>query len=324
MIAFRFVKVLVAAALLNGTVSSARAQSADVYPSRPLRFMVAFAPGGGADIIARLLGSRLADALGKPVVIENRPGAAGNIGVAAAAKLPADGYTIVFAYSGTHAINPTLYPDVGFKNSDFAPVILSMSVPQVMTISANLPVNGVPELIALAKSKPGKLNFGTSGTFNHVSAVLFNEMAGINVTHIPYGGTAASVMALTTGDIHFQLCDPAGVLPQVKAGKLRMIAVTSEKRSSLFPDVPAVAEAGLSGYDATSWNGILVRAGTPPEIIARLNSELNKILATSDMRGRLADLGYEVVGGTPEQFGAHLAREEGKWAKVVKAANIKP
>jgi len=296
----------------------------DGWPSRPIKFIVPFAPGGGADIVARLIGARLADALGKPVVIDNRAGASGNIGAAAAAHAPPDGYTIAFAYSGTHAINPTLYPDAGFKNSDFAPIVLMMTVPQVLTEGASVPANSVKELIALAKAQPGKLNFASSAVFNQLAAVLFNEMAGIDVVHIPYTGAAASTTAMLAGDVAYQFCDPPAVLSFIKAGKLKAIAVTSPKRSSLFPDLPTVAEAGLPGYEATSWNGVVAPAATPAPIVARLNAEINRILAAPDVRAKLADLGYEPVGGTPEAFGAYMAREEAKCGKIVKAANLKP
>jgi tripartite-type tricarboxylate transporter receptor subunit TctC len=316
---------IAAMAMFAAAISTAEAQTAsEAYPARPVRFLVPFAPGGGADVVARLIGNRLAEALGKPVVIENRAGASGNIGAAAAAHAPPDGYTIAFAYSGTHAINPTLYPDPGFKNSDFAPVILMMSVPQVMTVGPSVPANSVKELIALAKAKPGQLNFASSAAFNQLAAALFNEVAGINVVHIPYTGGAASTTAMLAGDVAYQFTDPPAVLPFVKSGRLRAIAVTSSKRSNLFPDLPTVAEAGLSGYEATSWNGIVVPAGTPAPIVARLNSELNKILAAPEIRTKLADLGYEPIGGTPEEFGAHIAREEAKWGKIVKASNLKP
>jgi tripartite-type tricarboxylate transporter receptor subunit TctC len=298
MIASRLARAAGILAISAGAVFNAAAQpAADAYPSKPIHFIVPFAPARGADV-AR--------------------------GAALAAHSPPDGYTIAFAYSGTHAINPSLYPDAGFKNSDFAPVILMMSVPEVLTVNANVPANSVKELVALAKSKPGELNFASSAAFNLVTAVLFNEMAGITITHIPYGGGAAATTALLQGDVTYQFTDPPAVLPFVKSGRLRAIAVTSGKRSSLFPDLPTVAEAGLPGYEATSWNGIVVPAGTPAPIIAKLNSEINKILAAPDMRAKLADLGYEAVGGTPEQFGAHIVSEEAKWGKVVKAANMKP
>ena len=320
----RFLYAFAAALLLSATPFDAAHAQADAWPSRPIKFIVPFAPGGGADVVARLIGARLSDALGKPVVIENRAGASGNIGAAAAAHSPPDGYTIAFAYSGTHAINPTLYPDPGFKNADFSPVVLMMTVPQVLTMNTGVPANSVKELIALAKAKPGQLNFASSAAFNHLGAVLFNDMAGINVVHVPYTGGAASTTAMLAGDVAYQLTDPPAVLPFIKSGRLKAIAVTSAKRSSLFPDLPTVAEAGLPGYEATSWNGIVVPAATPAPIVARLNAEINKILAAPDMRAKLAELGYEPVGGTPEEFSAYITREEAKWGKIVKASNLKP
>jgi len=323
MYVLRLIKAIAAVALVAGAPSPASAQS-DTWPSKPIKFIVPFAPGGGADVVARLVGAKLADALGQPVVVENRAGASGNIGAAVAARAPADGYTIAFAYSGTHAINPTLYPDPGFKNSDFAPVVLMMSVPQVMTLNTSVPASNVQELIALAKSKPGQFNYASSAAFNQLAAALFNEMAGINVVHIPYTGGAASTTAQLAGDVAYQFTDPPAVLQFIKVGRLRAIAVTSAKRSALFPDLPTVAEAGLPGYEATSWNGVVVPAATPAPIVARLNSEINKILAAPDMRAKLADLGYEPIGGTPEEFAAYITREEAKWGKVVKASNLKP
>ncbi len=320
----RFLHAFAAALLLSATPLDTAHAQADAWPSRPIKFIVPFAPGGGADVVARLIGAKLSDALGKPVVIENRAGASGNIGAAAAAHSPPDGYTIAFAYSGTHAINPTLYPDPGFKNADFAPVVLMMTVPQVLTMNTGVPANCVKELIALAKAKRGQLNFASSAAFNHLAAVLFNDMAGIKVVHVPYTGGAASTTAMLAGDVAYQLTDPPAVLPFIKSGRLKAIAVTSAKRSSLFPDLPTVAEAGLPGYEATSWNGIVVPAATPAPIVARLNAEINKILAAPDMRAKLADLGYEPVGGTPEEFSAHITREEAKWGKIVKASNLKP
>lgn len=325
MLGANVLKVFAGLAVSLAIAFSAAAQTAvDPYPSKPIRFIVPFAPAGGADVVARLVGIKLAEALGKPVVVENRAGASGNIGVAVAARSPADGYTIAFAYSGTHAINPTLYPAAGFKNSDFAPVIWMMSVPQVLTVNAAVPAQNLQELIALAKSKPGQFNFASSAAFNQLAATLFNQMAGISMTHVPYTGGAASTLALLTGDVAMQMTDPPIVLPHLKTGKLRAVAVTSAKRSNLFPDLPSVAEAGIPAYEAISWNGVIVPMGTPPTIIARLNSEINKIIAAPDMKAKLAELGYEPIGGSPEQFGSHIAAESEKWGRVVKAANLQP
>lgn len=310
---------------LAAAVRSALAQSAaPAYPSRPVRFLVPFAAGGGADVIARFIGGKLGEVLGQPVVIENRAGASGNIGAAAAARAASDGYTMLFAYSGTHAINPALYHYPGFRNSDFAPVIMMATVPQVLTVNANVSARSVVELIAQAKARPGAINFASSAAFNQLAAVLFNQMAGVQAVHVPYTGAAASTTALIAGDVTYQFTDPPAVLSLIKSGRVRALAVTSSKRSALFPDLPTLAEAGLAGYDATSWNGVLVPINTPAPIIARLNAELNKILAAADVRAKLAELGYDPVGGTPEHFGAYLTAEEAKWGKLVKAANLKP
>ncbi len=310
---------------LAGAGRRVLAQSAaPAYPSRPVHFVVPFAAGGGADVIARFIGGKLAAALGQPVVIENRAGASGNIGAAAAARAASDGYTILFAYSGTHAINPTLYQEPGFRNSDFAPVIMIATVPQVLTVNSNFGARSVADLIALAKARPGAMNFASSAAFNQLAAVLFNQMAGVQAVHVPYTGAAASTTALIAGDVAYQFTDPPAVLSLIKSGRLRALAVTSVKRSALFPDLPTLVEAGLDGYDATSWNGILVPANTPATVIARLNAELNKILMAADVRAKLAELGYDQVGGSPEQFGAYLIAQEAKWGILVKAANLKP
>ena len=307
--------------IAGAVVPHAAAQS---YPTKPVRVVIGYPAGSGNDVIARLVLGEAGKSIGHQFIIDNRPGASGNIGVAVAARSPADGYTIAFAYSGTHAINPTLYPAAGFKNSDFAPVIWMMSVPQVLTVNAAVPAQNLQELIALAKSKPGQFNFASSAAFNQLAATLFNQMAGISMTHVPYTGGAASTLALLTGDVAMQMTDPPIVLPHLKTGKLRAVAVTSAKRSNLFPDLPSVAEAGIPAYEAISWNGVIVPMGTPPTIIARLNSEINKIIAAPDMKAKLAELGYEPIGGSPEQFGSHIAAESEKWGRVVKAANLQP
>jgi tripartite-type tricarboxylate transporter receptor subunit TctC len=320
------VAVLVAGLAVLATFavkSSAQSPAGEPYPSRVIRFIVPFPPGGGADVVSRLIAAPLAEALGKSVIVDNKPGAQGNIGAGMAARAPADGYTILFGYSGTHAVNPTLYPEVPFKEADFQPVIWMMSVPQVMTLHPSVQARTVPEFIALAKSQPDKMNFASSGAINQLAGELFNTMAGTKITHIPYKGGAAATTGLLSGDVGLSFLDPASALPFVKSGKLRAIAVTSAKRSSTFPDLPTVAEAALPGYEVTSWNGILVPAGTPPEIVKRLNTEINRILASPEMRTKLADLGYEPVGGTPEQFAAQITKENAKWGKIVKSANMK-
>lgn len=322
----RLASLAATAALLCVTVASnpAGAQPAEPYPWKPIRFIVPFPPGGGADIMSRLIGGKLAEALGKPVVIDNKPGAQGNVGAGLAARAPADGYTIVFGYSGTHSVNPTLYPEVPFKASDFQPLVWMASVPQVMTVHPSVPARTVQEFVALAKQQPDKMNFASSGAINQLAGELFNMLAGTRVTHVPYRGGAAATNALLAGEVQLAFLDPANALQFAGSGRLRPIAVTSAKRSKTFPDLPTLAEAGVQGYELTSWNGLLVPAGTPRDIVNRLNAEVNRILATPEMQAKLAELGYEPVGGTPEAFAALIDRESAKWSKIVKSANMKP
>jgi len=301
---------------------SAFAQPAAPYPSKPIRFIVPFPPGGGGDIVARLIGTRLADALNNPVVVDNKPGAQGNIGAGLGARAPADGYTLLFGHSGTHAINPTLYAQVPFKESDFQPVIWMMNVPQIATLSSSVQANGVQEFISLVKRNPGSMNFGSAGAIQQLAGELLNAQAGVKITHVPYKGGAAMVNALLGGEIQLAFLDPANVVQTVPTGKVKPIAVASQKRSKIFPDLPTLSEAGLPGFEVTSWNGLLVPAGTPRDIVNRLNAEVNKILTSPEMTARLSVLGYEPVGGTPEQFTSHISQETAKWGKIVRDAKM--
>ncbi len=314
--------VTVLAMLLGGLWTAVAV--AQPYPSKSIRYIVPWPPGGGADVLSRMLSPRLSEALGQQIVIDNRGGAAGNIGAEAAAKSPPDGYTIVFAYSGTHAINPSIYRKMPFKESDFAPVIWLASVPQVVVVHPSLPVTTVKQLIALAKAKPGMLSYGSSGSgaINHLAGELFKTMAGIKMVHVPYKGGGPAAVALLSGEIALILGEPASIVQQVKAGRLRALAVTSAKRSLGLPELPTVAEAGVPGYNVTSWNGILIPAGTPAEAIKRLNGDLNRIISAPDMHARMIEFGYEPVGGPPEKFGEHIRTEIVKWAPVVKAAGV--
>ena len=298
---------------------------AQAYPGKTVRWIVPWPPGGGADVLSRIVSPKLAEAFGQQVVIDNRGGAAGNIGAEMAAKSPPDGYTIVFAYAGTHAINPSIYSKMPFKESDFAPVIWLAEAPQVLVVHPSLPVKNVKELIALAKAKPDQLNYGSSGSgaMNHLTGALFTMMTKTNIVHVPYRGSASATIALLSGEISMIFGDPASVVQQVKAGKLRAIAVSSTKHALALPDLPTVAESGVPGYEVTSWNGMLAPAGTPREIVARLNAEFNKIIAAPDMRQRMLDNGFEPVGGPPEKFGEKIHAEIAKWAPVVKAAGVK-
>lgn len=317
-----------AAALLGVllcAVASSAAWSQSAYPGKPLRLIVPWPPGGGADVLSRMLTPKLAEALGQQVVIDNRGGAAGNIGAEVAARSAPDGYTIVFAYSGTHSINPSIYSRMPFKESDFAPLIWLASVPQIVVVHPSLPVRSVKELIALDKGKPGQLSFGSSGNgaINHLAGELFNFMAGTKFVHVPYKGGGPAAVALISGEIGLILGEPAPLLPHINSGKGRAIAVTTPKRSLFLPEVPTVAESGVPGYDVTSWNGMLAPAGTPPEIVKRLNAEYNKIISDPEMHKRMIANGYEPVGGPPEKFGQHIRAEIAKWAPVVKRTGVR-
>ena len=298
---------------------------AQPYPSKLIRFIIPWPPGGGADVLARILSPNLAENLGQQIVIDNRGGAAGNIGAELAAKSPPDGYTIVFAYSGTHAVNPSIYSKMPFKESDFAPIIWLAEVPQVLIVHPSLPVKSVKDMIALAKAKPGELTYGSSGNgaINHLAGALFATMANIRMVHVPYKGGGPAAIALMSGEITVILGEPATIVQHVKAGKLRAIAVTSGRRALAMPELPTVAEAGLPGYEVTSWNGILAPAGVPTDIVARLNTEFNKIIATPAMKQKMIDNGYEPMGGPAEKFGAKIHSEILKWAPVVKAAGVR-
>jgi len=301
------------------------AVDAQQYPTKAIRFIVPWPPGGGADVLSRIVGPRLAEALGQQVIIDNRGGAAGNIGAELAAKSPPDGYTIVFAYAGTHAINPSIYSRMPFHESDFAPIIWTAEVPQVLVVHPSLPVKTVKDLIALAKAKPGQLTYGSSGSgaMNHLTGALFTMMTKTNIVHVPYKGGGPAAIALLSGEISMIFGEPASVVQQIKAGKVRAIAVTSAKHALALPELPTIAESGVPGYEVTSWNAILAPAGTPKEIITRLNAEINKIIAAPDMRQRLIDNGFEPVGGSPDKATEKIHSEILKWAPVVKAAGIK-
>jgi tripartite-type tricarboxylate transporter receptor subunit TctC len=312
-------------ALVLGLVSVSCAWSQAGYPSKPVRLIVPWPPGGGADVLSRMLSPRLSEVLAQQIIIDNRGGAAGNIGAELAAKSPPDGYTIVFAYSGTHSINPSIYAKMPFKESDFAPIIWLSSVPQVIVVHPSMPVKTVKDLIALDKSKPGQLTYGSSGNgaINHLAGELFNFMTGTKLVHVPYKGGGPAAVALIGGEISLIMGEPASLVGHIKAGKVRAIAVTTAQRSASFPDLPTVAESGVPGYDVTSWNGMLAPAGTPADIVRRLNAEYNKIISEPEMHKRMLANGYEAVGGPPEKFGSHIHAEIAKWAPVVKRAGVR-
>jgi tripartite-type tricarboxylate transporter receptor subunit TctC len=271
-----------------------------------------------------LLGNPVAEALGKPVIIENRAGAAGNIGATAVARSPADGYTIAFAYSGTHSINRHLYKEMTFEEKDFTPVIFLASVPQVLVVNSNLPFKSVKDIIAAAKANPGKLTYGSSGNgaINHLTGQLFADMAGVQLQHVPYKGGAPAATALMSGEIDMIFGEPATLLPHIASGKFRALAVTSEKRSLTLPELPTIAEAGVPGYAVTSWNGVLAPANTPAAVIKTLNAAFNKAINDPEIRARLEKMGFELVGGAPELFSALIEAETTKWGPVIKKSGL--
>ena len=315
-------RFLLAALVAIAAVSA----SAQTYPTRPIRLVVPFPAGGTTDILAREVGDRLSRSLGQSVVVDNRPGAAGNIGSDMVAKSAPDGYTLLMGTVGTHAINPSLYTKMPYDHvKDFAPVVLVAGVPNVLEVTPSLPVNSVADLIKLAKEKPGQLNFASSGsgTSIHLSGELFKTMAGVDMTHVPYKGSAPALTDLMGGQVQLMFDNLPSSLQQIKAGKLRAIAVTSAQRAPALPNVPTIAESGLPGFEASSWFGLLAPAGTPPAVIARINTEVNQWLQTGEAKEKLVAQGAVVAGGTPEQFAAHIRAETEKWAKVVKVSGAK-
>ncbi|HLQ26031.1 MAG TPA: tripartite tricarboxylate transporter substrate binding protein [Acidiferrobacterales bacterium] len=319
----RFTGLAFFAALLVGIAAGALAQN---YPTSPIRFIVPFPAGGSTDALVRTISEKLSENLGQPVVIDNRPGAGGTIGSGIAAKAAPDGYTLLMGTSSTHAVGPSVYSKIPYDAvRDFAPVSLVASSPNIVLVSPSLPVKSIKELIALAQSKPGQLNFASpgNGTHTHLITEMFNSMVGVKMVHIPYKGTALALPDLLSGQVSLIFENALAALPSVKSGQLRPLAVTSAKRSSLVPDLPTVAEAGVPGYAFTQWFGILVPAGTPKKIIARLNAETIKVLNIPEVKERLLNLGAEVIGSTPDEFAAVIKADMAKYAKAVKEAGIR-
>ena len=299
---------------------------AEIWPARPIRFIVPFAPGGGGDVVGRIIGQRLGEQLGKPLIIDNRGGAGGTLGVDLAAKAAPDGYTLLLGNVGPIAVGPSLYPRLPYDPvRDFAPVTMIASFPNILVANPGLPFKSVPELVAYAKNRPGKLNFGSAGTgtSTHLAAELFKSVAGIEVVHVPYKGGAAALTDVIAGQVAYYFGTLPSSLPLAKAGKIRALGVTSLKRSPAAPDVPTIAEAGYRGFETAAWYGLMLPAGAPREIIARLNAATMVVLALPDIRERLVQEGSEPMGNTPAQFGAYIKSEIAKWSAVVKAANLK-
>ena len=297
--------------------------TAQSYPTKPLRLVVGFVAGGPTDALARLYAQRLGAALGQQVVVENRGGADGVIAAEAVARSAPDGYTLFFASSG-HAINASLYKSVPYRTvEDFEPVALVGESPNLMAVPASLPVKDLSEFIAMAKAKPGVLNYGATSSPTHLATELFTSMAGIQVTRIPFKGAAPAMTALMAGDVQLVLSGIGTMLPQVKGGKLKGLAVTSASRSPLAPEIPTVVESGLPAYVATTWYGVLAPAGTPRPVVERVNRDTLALLADPATRASLSTQGVVTQPMTPEQFGAFLRNEVAKWAKVVQATGVR-
>ena len=319
---------LTVAVLALVTVTAAQAQS---WPSRPVRIIVPFPPGGTTDIVARSLGAELQKMWQQPVIVENRAGAGGNVGAEAVAKSPNDGYTLLMGTVGTHAINAALFAQSGNKMpfdpaKDFVPITLAAGVPNVMVINPNVPANSVNEFIAYAKANPGKLNMASSGngTSIHLTGELFKTMTGTYMVHLPYRGSAPAVSDLLAGNTNVMFDNLPSALPHIKSGRLKALAVTSRVRSSALPDTPTMEEAAnLKGFDASSWFGLFAPAGTSRAVIDKIQSDVSKALAVPEVRERFVAQGAQPGGTTPDQFAAFIRNETDKWAKVVKISNAR-
>jgi tripartite-type tricarboxylate transporter receptor subunit TctC len=309
-----------AAATLGG---SALAQA---WPTKPIRIVVPFPPGGGTDIIARETSQRVAKATGWTFVIDNKPGAGGNLGVDAVAKSPADGYTIVLGQTSNLAINPTLYSKLPYDpQKDLVPIVLLANAPLVMVTGMNTPYKSLADAVNAAKAKPGQLNFASpgNGTVAHLTSELFQKAAGLKTQHVPYKGAAQALTDVVSGTVDLYMSSVPTLLGQIKQGKLRPLAVTSAKRVDDLPDVPTINESGYKGFDAVTWFGLLAPAGTPKDVVAKLNAEFNKALKEPELAKRLGDEGADAAGGTPEQFAALIRDEIPRWGKVVKESGAR-
>jgi tripartite-type tricarboxylate transporter receptor subunit TctC len=296
------------------------------YPSKPVRIIVPFAAGGVADLLPRIVGQKLSEKWGEPVIVENKAGASGNIGMAEGARAPADGYTLVLAPTGNLTVNPFLFKLPFDTAKDFTPITVLAASPNVLVVHPSVPARNFRELVAYAKSNPGKLNFASPGEGSgaHLAGELLNIEAGIDAQHVPYKGIAPAVNDLLGGQVQMMFAGISTVLQHVKSGKLVAIAIASPRRSAQLPDVPTVAESGLAGFDVTSWYGLVVRTGTPPEIVQKIHRDAAEALASDDVKAKLAGLGLEPIGNSPEVFGRMIEAESVKWSGIVRKANIQP
>jgi tripartite-type tricarboxylate transporter receptor subunit TctC len=314
----------VAAALLP-TVFAAPV-AAQEYPVKPVRFVIAFSPAGPSDILTRIVGSKLAESMGQVFIFDNRPGAGGNLAAEIVAKAPPDGYTLLMGNNSILATNASLYKNMSFDPvKDLAPVALLASQPNILVVHPSLPVKSVKELIAFAKAHPGELNYASSGSgaAAHLAAELFKSMAGVQMVHIPYKGASPALIDMLAGQCQVMFATALSVQPYLQSNRLRPLAVSTAKRARIMPNLPTVAEAGVPGFEATTWHGIVSTAGTPPAVINKLNAEINKVLKLPDVNATLTRQGAEVLGGTPQEFAAYIKAEIPKWAKVVKASGAR-
>jgi tripartite-type tricarboxylate transporter receptor subunit TctC len=299
---------------------------AEDYPSKPIRFVVPYPAGGPLDTVARLLGQKVSESLKQPVIVDNRPGAGGNIGADFVAKSAPDGYTILMGAVATHAINPTLYGHIPYDPvADFIPITQVASTPNVLVVNPSVPAKDVREFVAYAKANPGKLNFGSgsTGSAGHLAGELFKTMAGVDMTHVPYKGAGPAMQDLVAGQIQLMFDNLASSLGQIRAGKVRPLAVTTAKRTSLAPELPTIAESGLPGFDINTWFGVFAPARTPQPVVDRLYTEFTRALAMPDVRQKMVDLGAEPVGNKPAEFAAYIRSEKDRYARVIKASGAK-
>lgn len=322
------IKYLSYAVLLGaGLAGTALAQTAANYPAKSVRFIAPFPPGGSTDLLARLVAQKLTEAWGQQVIVENRGGAAGTIGVELAARSAPDGYTIVMGHVGTFGVNPTLYPKLSYDAvRDFAPITVLATVPNGMAVHPSLPVKTARDFVALAKAKPGELLYasGGSGSASHLAGEYFKLLTKIEMVHVPYKGTAPAMISMISGQTTMTITGMVALMPHVKSGRLKLLGVATLKRLAIMPNVPTINESGVPGYDANQWYGVLAPAATPRDIVAKLHADIVKVLARPDVKERLAADGAEPVANAPEQFAAHIKAEIARWAPVVKASGAKP
>jgi tripartite-type tricarboxylate transporter receptor subunit TctC len=314
----------IALALLTIALPTSAAM-AQQWPERPIRFLMSAPAGSSIDVLGRAIADKLKDRLGQPVVVENKPAAGGTVATAEVAHSPPDGYTMVLAFNGPLSFAPFLQKLPYDVAKDLAPVIITSSQPNVLAVNATLPVHSIAELVAYAKANPGKLNYASvgNGSSSHLNMELFKSVAGFDAVHVPFNGSPPAVKATVQNETQMMFAVMQPLQAQIEAGSLRALAVTTSKRFPLFPDLPAIAESGYPGFEALAWNGVLVAANTPKPIIARLNAEMNAILKAPEMKQKMQGFGFDLIGGTPEDFGALISGEAAKWAPVIKKVGLK-